>query len=246
MLFRKLLAAFLFLIFSYFSYITFFVPTVNIVDVAKTIKQEAAHNVKQWVRPNVPPKVGLQVGHWKNAELPKELEKLIGSTGTSGGGKVEWEVAYKIAEQTAQILKENNIEVDILPATIPKEYWADAFISIHADGSLDTSKTGFKIAGPRRGYLNDSDRLIDILYSSYEHETKLNKDPNITRNMRGYYAFSWWRYDHSIHPMTSAAIVETGFLTNYSDQQMLINTPNIPAQGIAKGVIEFLKYKRII
>lgn len=33
-------------------------------------------NIANWKRPDVPPTVGLQVGHWKTKELPDELERL--------------------------------------------------------------------------------------------------------------------------------------------------------------------------
>lgn len=209
-------------------------------------KIEPYNKWANWKRPDVPPRVGLQVGHWKNEELPKELEKLIGSTGATGGGKTEAEVNYEIALETRKLLEAQGIDVDILPATVPVEYWADAFIAIHADGSLDTSVSGYKVAGPWRNYLNKSDKLVEYLDSSYKEASGLRKDPNISRNMRGYYAFSWWRYEHAIHPMTSAAIVETGFLTNYSDRQMLISTPQIAAKGIAEGTIEFLIAQKLM
>lgn len=55
--------------------------------------------MRDWVRPEGPAKVGLQVGHWKNEELPEELSRLVGSTGSSGGGKTESEVVLAIAEE---------------------------------------------------------------------------------------------------------------------------------------------------
>lgn len=199
-----------------------------------------------WTRPNVPPRVGIQVGHWKNEELPEELEKLKGSTGASGGGYSEWEVNYEIALKLKEMLESEGIDVDIIPATVPEEYWADAFIAIHADGNLNTSVSGYKVAGPWRSYRNNSDVLAEEIDKTYQEATNLVKDPNISRNMRGYYAFSWWRYDHAIHPMTPGAIVETGFLSNYSDRSLLVNNPEIPAEGISNGVINFLKIEGIL
>ena len=65
-------------------------------------------------------------------------------------------------------------------------------------------------------------------------------DPNITRNMTRYYAFNTRKYDHAIHEMTPGVIVETGFLTNHSDAQFLINKPEVSAKGIAQGIINFV------
>lgn len=201
---------------------------------------------KDWVRPDVPPRVGLQVGHWKNDEIPEELFRLKGNTGASGGGKWEWEVNKSIADIVKENLEEYGVEVDILPTTVPPKYWADVFLAIHADGSTDTRKSGYKFAGPWYDFTGDSEKLVQILNTTYEKETNLEYDPNITRNMRGYYAFSWWRFEHAIHPMTTAAIAETGFLTNYSDQQLLIKNPEIPAEGITEGILSYLQIEGLL
>ena len=203
--------------------------------------------IKNWKRPEGPIKVALQAGHYRNNELPDELEKLRGNTtGSTGNGKDEWEVNLKIAELVAQQLKESEIDVEILPATVPKDYWADVFIAIHADGSLDRSKSGFKVAAPWRDFTGNANKLASNLETTYQEATGLSVDPNVTRNMRGYYAFSWRRYDHAIHPMTTAVIFETGFLTNSSDQKLLINSPEIPAKAIAEGVLNYLNINTLL
>jgi len=201
---------------------------------------------KNWSRPNVPAKVGLQVGHWNNSELPDELSKLHGNTGAEGGGKSEWEVNFAIAESTATFLEDQGVEVDILPATVPEEYWADVFLAIHADGSTDTTKSGYKFASPWKDLTNDSELLVSLLESKYEEYTHLENDPNITKNMRGYYAFSWWRYDHAIHPLTTAAIAETGFLTNASDRKIIVDNPEVPAQAISEAILIYLRNEGLL
>ncbi len=193
-----------------------------------------------WKRPDGPAKVILQVGHWKNDELPEELINLRESSGSSGGGKSEWEVNYGVAQETAKLLGEKGINVELLPATIPPSSWADVFVAIHADGSTDRTKGGFKIASSWRDLTGKADKLVSIIEDSYKKETGMSIDENITRNMRGYYAFSWWRYEHTVHPMTVSSIIETGFLTNSSDRKMLINSPETPAKGIAEGILTYL------
>lgn len=193
-----------------------------------------------WTRPQVPVSVALQVGHWKNSELPQELERLHGNTGASGGNKSEWEVNLQIAEFTAKILREHNIEVDILPSTIPPGYWADVFVAIHADGNTDSSKRGFKLATPRRDYTQTADDLLGSIESEYQLATGFEIDPNVTRNMTGYYAFAWWRYEHALHPRTTSVILETGFLTSHLDRKILVDNPEISAQGLANGIIKYL------
>lgn len=194
-----------------------------------------------WKRPNGPTKVALQVGHWKNDELPEELERLRGNTGASGGGKSEWEVNYEIAMLTKQLLEERDITVELLPTTIPKRYYADVFVAIHADGHPDLTRSGFKASAPWRDYTGKANKLVDLIELEYGKSTGLVWDEEtITRNMRGYYAFSWWRYEHAVHPMTVSAILETGFLSSWSDQDLLLNRPELPAQGLASAIIIYL------
>ena len=201
--------------------------------------------LRDWKRPEGPAKVALQVGHWKNDEVPEELERLRGNTGSFGGGKAEWEVAYAIARQTASILEEKGVGVELLPATVPLGYWADVFVSIHADGNTNSAVSGFKAAAPRRDMAGNANKLLSLVEEAYQTATNLPKDPNVSRNMRGYYAFAWWRYDHAVHPMTASIILETGFLTNPADRAIIVARPDLAAKGIAEGVIAYLSSANI-
>ncbi len=196
--------------------------------------------LESWKRPEGPWRVALQAGHWMAGEAPDELENLRVSTGTSHGSVTEWETNLAIAEETKRILELSGVIVEILPTTIPPNYFADVFVSIHADGNQSAIVSGYKIAAPRNDRTGKAEYLADLLEQEYESATQLRADPNITRTMRGYYAFNWRRYEHSIHPMTTAAIVETGFLTHAGDRRIIVNTPEIPAQGIASGILKFL------
>lgn len=202
--------------------------------------------IYNWKRPSGPASVALQVGHWKNSEFPDELERLRNNSGSSGGGKMEWEVNFAIAMLTKEILEEKNIKVEILPATVPEKYWSDVFVAIHADGSDDLSKRGFKASTPWRDFSGKAKNLLSFVEEEYEKSTGFEKDPNITDNMRGYYAFAWWRYDHAVHPMTASIILETGFLTNYYDRLTIVSRPEISAQGLASGIIRYLETENLI
>jgi N-acetylmuramoyl-L-alanine amidase len=193
-----------------------------------------------WVRPDGPLRVGLQAGHWKVAEVPEELENLKRNTGATGGGKAEWQVNLAIAEKTKALLEAEGVVVDLLPTTIPEGYWADAFVAIHADGNPDTTVTGYKAAAPRRDRTGKAAALAAGLEASYEETTGLPRDPNVTRNMRGYYAFNSRRYRHAIHPMTPGAIFETGFLTNPRDRRIIVSAQDKAARGLADGILGFL------
>ncbi|HRN96119.1 MAG TPA: N-acetylmuramoyl-L-alanine amidase [Candidatus Levybacteria bacterium] len=200
----------------------------------------------EWKRPEGPAKVALQVGHWKNHEFPDELERLKNNTGATWGTLSETNVNYEIAIRTKSILESNGVIVEILPVTIPPSYYADAFISIHADGSTDTSKSGFKVASPRRDYSGKSTTLSEYIQQEYQLITLMEIDPVVTRNMTGYYAFSWWRFKHAVHPMTPSTILETGFLTSYTDRLTIVDNPEASAQGLANGVLKYLESEELI
>lgn len=197
-----------------------------------------------WTRPDGPLRVGLQVGHWHADQAPDEQENLRVNTGAQAGGTTEWETSLAIANETKKLLEAEGIVVDILPVTIPPDYWADVFLAIHADGNADTSVSGYKAAAPWRDRTGKAAGFVELLESKYAEATKMIRDPNVTRNMRGYYAFNWRKYEHSIHPMTVAAILETGFLTNAKDRRLIVQQPQIPAQAITSAILEFLNVQR--
>jgi len=149
-----------------------------------------------------------------------------------------------IVELVAERLRTEGVVVDILPATVPPKYQADAFVSIHADGNPNSDVRGFKIAGPRRDYSGLASVLVSALYEEYDAVTDLPQDANISRRMTAYYAFNWARYEHAVHPYTPAAIVETGFLTNPADRELIVNQPEVAAEGIANGILTFLATER--
>ena len=187
-------------------------------------------------------KVGLQVGHWNNEHPPAELSWLVGNTGSYGGGLMEWESNYRIAVQTQQILEVYGIQVDLLEAVVPKRYLADVFVSIHADGSdRNPNANGFKVAGPDRDWSGQSRQLTNAIRRQYAQTTNMYEDANnITKGMTEYYSFSPDRFEHAIHPSTPATLLETGFLSNLGDQYYLVEHPEVPGEGLAKGIIEFL------
>lgn len=194
-----------------------------------------------WKRPDGPVRVGIQAGHWYASEAPDEQEGLRDNTGAQASGFTEWEANLKIAEETKKLLEANGIIVDLLPTTIPPGYLADAFISIHADGSTDTTINGYKVASPRRDRSGNAQKLSDFIQARYGSSTLLSVSDTVTRNMRGYYAFNNRRYEHSIHPMTPGVILETGFISSAKDRKVIINNPKRAAQGITDGVLAFLQ-----
>ncbi|MDD5084318.1 MAG: N-acetylmuramoyl-L-alanine amidase [Candidatus Moranbacteria bacterium] len=210
------------------------------VEIDESSLHPRLRGLNDWKRPDGPWHVAIQVGHLQASDAPDELEKLRINTGTSYGKVTEWETSLAIAEKTKTILEASGIAVEILPTTIPPNHWSDIFISIHTDGNENASVSGYKVASPRRDYTGKSEEFAATLGMEYQDATSLPFDDNITKAMRGYYAFNWRRYDHSIHPETVAAIIETGFLTNARARSVIVKTPEIPAQGIASGILSFL------
>jgi len=64
--------------------------------------------------------------------------------------------------------------------------------------------------------------------------------------MKGYYAFSHWRFEHAVHPMTTSLILETGFLTSPADRELIVLRPEISAQGLAGGIITYLLEEKLL
>ena len=193
---------------------------------------------EEWQPPDGPVRIGLQVGHWRANEAPRELRRLRGNGG-NWNGTAEWEVNLEIARRTGAMLEELGYVVDILPAVVPPGYRAHLFLAIHADASNDRNARGYRVAAPSRDATGRASGFVDLLRRSYGAATGLRRLPDTTRRMRNYYAFNFRRYEHALHPMTIAAIIETGFLTNAGDRELIIGQPDRVARGIVDAITEF-------
>lgn len=192
--------------------------------------------------PGTPPRVGIQIGHLRSHELPEEQAHLRTSTGARWNGLTEAQVNEAIAVRVRDILAAAGVEVDLLPATVPPAYDADAFVAIHADGSVEGAR-GWKIATPWRASAA-SRALLAAVASTYGAITGLPEDRNgITINMRGYYAFNYRRHSHAIARTTPAIIIETGFLTSAADREIIVERPDLAARGIAEGILKYLRQR---
>jgi N-acetylmuramoyl-L-alanine amidase len=186
--------------------------------------------------------VALQVGHYKNNELPPSLSSLSGHTGAYGGGRSELELNIDVANRSARLLRAQGVIVDILPATVPTGYTADAFVALHADGNSSPAARGFKISTRWRSEVAVQDAmLVDMLTDAYRAATALPEDGNVTRNMRGYYAYSPWRPDYRVSNFTPSAIVEMGFVTSAADRAVMFTQTDKLASGVVTGILAFLK-----
>ncbi len=191
-----------------------------------------------WAPPEGPVRIALQAGHWRADEAPRELRGLR-NNGTRWGGTAEWESNLEIVRHAAAMLEGMGYEVDILPAVVPPSYRAHLFISIHADGSNDPDASGYRVAAPRRDATGRASRIASLLAQTYGQATGISRLPTVTRRMRNYYAFNFRRYEHALHPMTIAVIIETGFLTSQRDRRVIVDDPVRAARGIVEAVAAF-------
>lgn len=192
----------------------------------------------EWEPPEGPVRIALQAGHWRAHEAPDELPGLK-NNGTRWNDVAEWEANLGIARRAAAMLEEMGYAVDILPAVVPPGYRAHLFISIHADGSGDPRASGYRVAPPRRDATGRADAVASLLQTSYGEATGIRHLTSATRRMRNYYAFNFRRYEHALHPMTIAVILETGFLTSARDRSVILDDPDRAARGIVEAVRAF-------
>ena len=175
------------------------------------------------------PLVGIVAGHWGNdsgAECPD--------------GVTEEHINLDIARRVTGKLRAKGIWTDLLQEFDSRltNYRADVLLSIHADScqpiDADPPATGFKVARSVASAIpTTEDRLVTCLKDEYQKATHMAFHKNsITPDMAAYHSFS------EIHADTPAAIIETGFLR--LDYDMIVKQPDLPAQGIANGILCFL------
>ncbi|MDQ3706909.1 MAG: N-acetylmuramoyl-L-alanine amidase [Chloroflexota bacterium] len=210
-------------------------PTVTQVPLLEASPERIGGPVPVPLQHDGPRWVSLQVGHWRNENLPEELKHLDGHTGAFAGGLAEVDVNLAVARLTSGLLQERGYQVEILDATVPVSYTTDLFIAIHADGRPQPGWRGFKAVAPWDS-VPASEKFVDLLYEEYGKATGLPVDVVTTDSMADYYAFSSVRYRHAITPGVPAALLEMGFVTNAEDRKVLSTRQDSIAWGIANAV----------
>jgi N-acetylmuramoyl-L-alanine amidase len=187
-----------------------------------------------------PPVIAIQAGHWNASELPAELAKLRSSTGASYGRLREVDINRAVSGSLAKMVEAEGWKALLLPSTVPPGLRADAFVAIHADWSDSPAKRGWKIAPPWRAS-PASRRLAESISGSFASEKGLVEDAQgVTIGMRGYYAFSYRRFVHTISPFTPAVVLELGFITNSEEGRSLATEPDYWAGLILRGLRTYL------
>lgn len=154
-------------------------------------------------------------------------------------GLTEAEVNYKISTLLQSMLKTDGFDVDLLDEFDGRlsQYQALALISIHNDSCIyyNDQLSGYKVAGAVANSSPESGRkLTSCLIDRYGKVTGLRFNYNtITKDMTDYHAFG------EINKLTTAAIIETGFLA--TDRTFLMNQTDKVAEGIREGVLCFVR-----
>jgi hypothetical protein len=217
------------------------VPPVALAPPGGAFVQGGGVRIPKPAMPTGPRRIGLQVGHLDTDKVPAELgTRIVFQTGTSWAGVNEVDVNMDIAQRVKAQLVARGYVVDIIPTTVPPGYLADVFLALHMDGDETRQKSGFKIAhGSRRGPYED--KLVSVLREEYAKQTGLEWDAaGISRNMTGYYALNWGRYQHAAAAHTPAAILEMGFLSNSHDRALMLDHGDGVALAIVNGIQRFL------
>ncbi len=205
-------------------------PGVTLETAATAPTPQPSPTIRPTIERPPGPYVGIVAGHWGND-----------SGAVCPDGVTEQQVNLEIAKRVAERLRARGVWVDLLQEFDPRleGLRADLLVSIHADScdpiDADPPATGFKVARSAASQIPGvADKLVDCVHTEYQKATGLDFHENsITHDMTSYHSF------HEIDPTTPAAIIETGFL--HLDYDMIVKHPDRPAEGIANGILCFLK-----
>lgn len=177
--------------------------------------------------PRPRPRIGIVAGHWG-----------LDNGAVCPDGLAEVDINLDIATRVKQALVDEGFDVDLLMEVDERlnAYQAIALVSIHADtcAFYGTDATGFKVAPTYATARPDrANRLVACLYSRYAEVTSLPYHAGVTDDMTSYHAFD------EIHTDTAGAIIETGFMN--LDRLILTQQPDLIAEGIAKGILCYIR-----
>lgn len=164
---------------------------------------------------------------------------LIGHKGQDNGevcenGLTELEVNSNVATYLQEALIGMGFEAELLDETDPRlvGYQAKLLIALHCNSCeyINDNATGFKFAiAPTDVRTIDREDLTRCLSENYANRTGLKYHyQTTTTEVRNYPAFD------QLDPLTAAMIFELGYLN--IDQGILVNQPQLLAEGIASGL----------
>ena len=169
------------------------------------------------------------------------------NAGAEGNGLREQDIVFRIGILLAELFRQNpNFEVKLSRPTLDiqlgtsnttslrervrlaNEWGADYFISLHTNASNLSSATGveaFAFSKPSAAFNLGTDIVKNL-----SAITGLQNRGMKTRN--GLYVLR--------KTQMPAVLVELGFITNPNDARLMIEEPELFAQGVYNGTIEYL------
>lgn len=178
-------------------------------------------------------RVGIHSGHYKHNE---------GNVCPDGIREVD--VAYVIANKTSMLLAVSDITVEILNEYDLRliNYKADALISIQTGGCTDTSAaiSGFKIGTSLSTTIPDK---VNVLAACLAEQYQLNTGLTFGYRVIGEDEIESHTF-LDVNPQTPVVMIEAGSLA--VDRAILIDGADRAANGIAAGIICYLKNQQLI
>lgn len=175
--------------------------------------------------------VGIVAGHYES-----DPQAIHDPGAICDDGLLEVDINLSIAQRVVALLRAAGYRVDLLGEFDPDihGYLADAFVALHSDSCMPGA-SGFKVARVTHSAVPEKeDRLVACLWDEYEDATGLERHEfSITPDMQQYHAL------RKIAMSTPGAIIEMGFMLE--DRHILLDQPDLAAQGIANGIICFLE-----
>lgn len=154
-------------------------------------------------------------------------------------GLTEASINLDVANRAQAILEQAGYRIDLLTEFDDRlaGYRALALVSIHSDSCsyINELATGYKVARALYSKAPEkSDKLVACLTDRYAKRTDMQFHAgSITPDMTFYHGFD------ELDSNTPAAIVEVGFLN--LDRDMLTNHPDLVAQGVAEGMLCYVR-----
>jgi N-acetylmuramoyl-L-alanine amidase len=202
---------------------------------AISLQRTTPQSLSTTTTPRASPHIGIVAGHLANDSGAVCSDAL--------GGFREVDINLKVASLVKEDLIAQGYDVDLLAEFDPRltGYHALALVSIHADSCeyINDQATGFKVAAAiSTKSQQQAERLTSCLRIRYASITGLKfHSGSVTTDMTNYHAFSEISVD------TPAAIIETGFMN--LDRVILTQKPDVIANGIASGILCFVRNEDI-
>ena len=184
-------------------------------------------------------RIYIDQGH--NPEAP--------NAGAEGNGLREQDITYRVGEELAALLRANgNFDVRLSRPTPTSSlgttnttslrarvddanaWGADYFISIHTNASENPSVSGveaFSYARPSAAFSLGEDIIRGISNTTGLRDRGMKVRP-------GLYVLR--------KTAMPAVLVELGFISNYDDAMLMLERPELFAEGIYNGLLDYLGY----